>query len=123
MFAGAADARARLDTGHHEQRKRTPSPPHDLASVERGSVSRSNLGSGSALRLTEPRSVRVAGFKGATREVLFRGILPRKEERRWRSGSGRGTANRKLSGICGERLPGEADALLQPDLRLIKASR
>ena len=48
----------------------------NLASAERGSVSRSNLGSGRTLRLTEPRSVRVAGFKGATREVLFRGILP-----------------------------------------------
>ena len=40
----------------------------NLASAERGSVSRSNVRSGSALRLTEPRSVHVAGFRGATRE-------------------------------------------------------
>ena len=63
---------------------RTPRPTHfrgNLASAERGSVSRSNLGSGRALRLTEPRSVRVAGFRGARREVLVRGILPPREER------------------------------------------
>ena len=53
----------------------TEALPMNLASAERGAVSRSSLGLGSALRLTEPRSVRVAGFKGATRRVLFRGIL------------------------------------------------
>ena len=47
------------------------SPP----SAARGLVNRSHLGSGGALPLTEPRSVRVAWFRGAAREVLFRGIL------------------------------------------------
>ena len=45
------------------------------ASAERGSVCRTNMRRDRALRLAEPRSVRVAGFKGARRESV-RGILP-----------------------------------------------
>ena len=54
--------------------------PMNLASAERGSVSRSALPLLRLLRLTEPRSGRVAGFRGARRE-LVRATLPPREER------------------------------------------
>ena len=58
----------------HCMRERERRLPMNFTSAERGSVSRSNLGSGRALRLTEPRSVRVAGFRGAMCESVRRSL-------------------------------------------------